>query len=309
MNLKNVLVLYKKSTYQIQAEEYKDERFLQLLKEGHESVIRVKRAHEEHLASIKSLEEELHRREISFKALARQDFDSEVSDVDMVISVGGDGTFLDASHCIDDIPILGINSSTSSSVGHFCLAKQSNLASVLDQIQDDRLTPSSILRLELVLNGKVLPETVLNEVLVSHSNPAATSRYLLSVGDVKEDQKSSGIWIGTAAGSTGSLRSAGGQVQTITDDHFQYLVREPYMRPREEFRNLSGLLDKTTAITVVSQMRTGTLYVDGPHIMHHFGLGDEVIIRPAKHNLCAFIDERVNDMFKIAVAAGVKSND
>ena len=305
MNLKNVLVLYKKSTYQIQAEEYKDERFLQLLKEAHESVTRVKIAHEEHIATIRNLEEELRRRKIVFKALARQELISDVSDVDMVISVGGDGTFLDASHCIDDIPLLGINSSTSSSFGHFCLGRQSNLADVFDQIQNDTLYPSTILRLELVLNGEVLPEPVLNEVLVSHSNPAATSRYSLSVGAVKEEQKSSGIWISTPAGSTGSLRSAGGQVQSITDEHFQYMVREPYMRPREVFRNLSGLLDKSTTITVVSQMRTGTLYVDGPHIMHHFALGDEVIIRPAKHNLCAFIDEHVNDMFKNSVAAGL----
>lgn len=297
MQFKNVLVLHKKSIYQIQAEEYKDERFLQLLKDGHESVRKVKIAHEEHSSCLETVKRELEKREIKFTSLARIELHTPVSEIDLMISVGGDGTFLDASHSVEDIPILGVNSSRSSSFGHFCLGSEDNFASLLDQIGSDELKPQKILRLELELNGKVLKERPLNEILIAHSHPAATSRYLLDIDGVKEEQRSSGIWIGTPAGSTGSLRSAGGAVQPITASQFQYVVREPCLRPGEADKLLSGFVRRDQTIEVVSQMRTGFIYVDGQHIDYPLALGDKVVVRASKKDLKAFVDPDVNDMF------------
>ena len=71
------------------------------------------------------------------------------------------------------------------------------------------------------LNGESLHDRVLNEALFCHASPAATSRYILRVAradgaepDVlaDEEQKSSGLWVGPAAGSTAAQRSAGGSV-------------------------------------------------------------------------------------------------
>ena len=53
---------------------------------------------------------------------------------------------------------------------------------------------------------------VLNDILICHHNPGAMSRYYLTVGRVREEQRSSGVWIATAAGSSGGLHSAGGKV-------------------------------------------------------------------------------------------------
>jgi len=54
------------------------------------------------------------------------------------------------------------------------------------------------------------------------------SRYYLQVGKLLEEQRSSGVWIATAAGSTGGLRSAGGKVLPKEDKKFQYKPRELY---------------------------------------------------------------------------------
>ncbi len=297
MLLRKVLVLHKKSIYQIQAEEYKDERFLQLLKEGHESVRKVKLAHEEHTTCLQTVKDELTKRKIDFTCVARIDFDTRVNDIDLMISVGGDGTFLDASHFVDSVPMLGVNSSKSSSFGHFCRADQNNFAQLLDEIRSDELKPEHILRLELELNGEVLKQRPLNEILIAHNHPAATSRYLLAIDGVKEEQRSSGIWIGTPAGSTGSLRSAGGDLQQITENRFQYVVREPCLRPGEADKLLRGFVRKDQSIEVVSQMRTGYIYIDGQHNDYPFGLGDKVIVRASKQDLMAFVDPNVNDMF------------
>ncbi len=298
MNLRKVLIVYKKSTFQIQAVEHRESRFIRLIEEGHDTVTRVKVAHEEHYDVLEALTRELAGRGIEVTAVARADLTRTVSDVDLVISVGGDGTFLDASHFVGDTPLLGVNSSRSSSFGHFCLANEGNLIEVLDRIADDELEPLRLLRLELVHNGSLLPEPVLNEVLVCHSNPAGTSRYFIQIGGEREEQRSGGIWVGPPAGSTGSIRSGGGTVLPIADRRFQYLVREPGPRPYESWKLTRGLLPETAAITIVSQMRTGALYIDGQHINYAFALGDELVVRPSKQDLRAYVRADVNDIFR-----------
>ncbi|MDR3612322.1 MAG: NAD(+)/NADH kinase [Candidatus Obscuribacterales bacterium] len=297
LKIRKVLILHKKSTFQLQAVEHKEARFLKLLEEGNEVVARVKLAHEEHIETLNLLESELKRRKIEFHSVARAEITDWVTDYDLMMAVGGDGTFLDASHALHHVPLLGINSSSSSSFGHFCLGNQKNLTSILDQIQDDSLKASQLLRLQLTINGKLMPELILNEVLVSHKHPAATSRYFIDLHGEKEEQRSSGIWIGTPAGSTGSLRSAGGAVLPILDTRYQYVVREACMRPSEKWHLIRGLLSADESIHLVSQMRTGAIYADGQHIEYDFNLGDELIVRTSPNSLRAFVSANVNDIF------------
>jgi NAD+ kinase len=297
LKLRKVLVVHKKSTYQIQAEEHKEARFLKLIEEGNEVVNRVKIAHEEHMETLNAIHDELKARNIEFQSLWRSQVETHVEDVDLIISVGGDGTFLDASHCVYDLPVLGVNSSGSSSFGHFCIAKKDNFKSILDSIERDELKPLEILRLEVSINGNPVAEPVLNEVLIAHSNPAATSRYIIEVGNLKEEQRSSGLWIGTPAGSTGSLRSAGGVVMPIDDHQYQYFVREPCQRPGQHWQLLMGLVGSGTDTTITSEMRTGEIYIDGPHIIYPLTIGDKLTIKRNKHSLYAYIDKDVNKIF------------
>jgi len=297
LKLKKVIVLHKKSTFQLQAIERRESRFVKLLEEGHEVVTRVKVAHSEHTDTLERVENELKRRHIDFKTIPRAELEGDVTGIDLMISVGGDGTFLDASHFLAEVPILGVNSSKSSSFGHFCRANENNFDQILDEIQSGALQPKQILRLQLALKGEVLPTPVLNEVLISHINPAATSRHITERDGVSEEQRSSGIWVATAAGSTGSIRSAGGPVLPITDKRFQYLVREPCMRPNENWKLLKGILNENQTIKIKSEMRTGALFLDGSHIESQFYLGDELVIQASKSFLNAFIDEDVNDIF------------
>jgi len=297
LKLRKVLVLHKKSTFQLQALEHRERRFVRLLEQGHEVVTRVKQAHSEHLETLELLEAELRRRQVEYTVVARSRLTQPVAGIDLLISVGGDGTFLDASHFLDNVPILGTNSSRSSSFGHLCAADEKNIGSVLDEIESGARQPSQLMRLQLYLNGEPLPELCLNEVLIAHNHPAATSRYFIIVGGDKEEQRSSGVWIGTATGSTGSIRSAGGDVLPITDKRIQYLVREPCLRPGEKWQHLRGILDGKEPIKFVSQMRTGGIFVDGPHINYQFYLGDELVIQPSANFLNAYVPERVNDIF------------
>ena len=95
-----------------------------------------------------------------------------------------------------------------------------------------------------------------------HAVPAATSRYILEIDGDSEEQRSSGVWVGTAAGSTGALRSAGGDVLPFSSTQIELVVREPY--------SVSG---QGQAIAIQSKMRDGRLFVDGPYGCFNVGLG------------------------------------
>lgn len=297
MKLRKVLVLHKKSTFQLQAIDHRERRFVKLLEQDHEVVTRVKQAHSEHMETLEVLEREMTKRKIEYRVIARSRLSETVKDVDLLISVGGDGTFLDASHFLEDVPILGTNSSRSSSFGHLCAANEKNISEVLDEIESGARKPYPLMRLSLYLNGEQLPELALNEVLVAHNHPAATSRYFIATRNLKEEQRSSGVWVGTATGSTGSIRSAGGDVLPITDKRFQYLVREPCARPGEDWQLLGGLLEPKDSIQFLSQMRTGGIFIDGQHIHYQFYLGDELIVKPSNKPLNTYVSAKVNDIF------------
>lgn len=64
-----------------------------------------------HKTAINFCQNILKRKPVDWKAAFRNDVSQAISDVDLVITVGGDGTLLQASHFVDDIiPVLGVNS-------------------------------------------------------------------------------------------------------------------------------------------------------------------------------------------------------
>jgi len=64
-----------------------------------------------HHDSINFCQEILRKKSVEWKAVLRNDLTQPINDVDLVVTIGGDGTLLQASHFIDDkIPVLGVNS-------------------------------------------------------------------------------------------------------------------------------------------------------------------------------------------------------
>src|SRR3954469_10751550 len=103
------------------------------------------------------------------RALARARF---------VVTVGGDGTLLAASHWVTRAGLLGVNSAPKSSVGYLTATRRTAVARDLARIAKGELLPQAVSRVEVELDGKrLLP--ALNDVLIAHEQPAATSRYRL----------------------------------------------------------------------------------------------------------------------------------
>jgi NAD+ kinase len=137
------------------------------------------------------------------------------------------------------------------------------------------------------LNGRALHDRILNEALFCHASPAATSRYILKLlrdGDrervvAAEEQKSSGLWVGPAAGSTAAQRSAGGRVLPLTSPKLQFVVRESYQANGHALDMTLGLVDEDETLQIKSKMRQARLFLDGDHIVHEVTIGDVVAMR------------------------------
>lgn len=298
--LRRVLVIHKDSTYQTEALEKKDPRFLKLIADGSEVVRTVPKSHEEHLASLAQVAQALTERGIAFDVVNRLSVFTVASDVDLIVTVGGDGTFLHSARECSNIPILGVNSAKSTSLGHFCLADGDTFGEVLDGIISGKRRWFRLARLQLVLNGEALPVPVLNEILVHDVHPAGPCNYILTIGDVTELQSTSGVYVSTASGSTAVNRSAGGKILPITQRQFLYKVREPGMRPGQDWKLRGGALSPNAQVKFVSRMTDGRIYADGKYGKEYpFLRGDELIVRLHPQDVRAFIDPTVNSRYQV----------
>ncbi|OGW80613.1 MAG: hypothetical protein A3C47_06405 [Omnitrophica bacterium RIFCSPHIGHO2_02_FULL_51_18] len=278
MKIRNVLVIYKKSAYEIHVLEHKNPLFREMdsKKESIEER-RLRLSHELHYETVKEVKRVLEEKEVPYKAVYRS-AKIDVKPYNLIVSVGGDGTFLEAARRVHRQAILGVNSDPGHSVGSFCAAGRGQFGKLLDSVLKRHWVARKINRLELRVNGKVLPYRVLNDILFCHRNPAAMSRYWIRVGKLREEHRNSGLWVSTAAGSTGAIKSAGGRVLPWESRQIQYWPRELYKWHGWHYRLTGGLLKEGQKLVIGSMIREGSLYLDGPHLSTRFSYGDTLEI-------------------------------
>jgi NAD+ kinase len=140
--------------------------------------------------------------------------------------------------------------------------------------------------MKVTLNGRVRSRRVLNEALYSHCSPAATSRYILRYGSVSEEQHSSGVWIGPAAGSTAAQYSAGGKVLPLRSKRLQLIVREPILWGGKRIRCGRLLVGPGKSVSLKSKMHDAALFLDGPYRRISVSLGDVAEFSASNEPLC-----------------------
>jgi NAD+ kinase len=113
-------------------------------------------------------------------------------------------------------------------------------------------------------------------VLYTHRNPAMTAKYFVSFRGRVEEQKSSGIWVGPAAGSTAAIHSAGGKRLPARSKLIQFVVREPYFPQDDHYVWNHGFVKPGEAVEVWNKMKDAALYVDGPRAVVPLDVGERV---------------------------------
>ncbi|WP_395078108.1 NAD kinase [Flavobacterium sp.] len=137
---------------------------------------------------------------------------------DMMISVGGDGTFLKAATLVRNsgIPILGINAGR---LGFLATVQQENIEIFLQLVLDKKYTVSKRSLLSLSCSPKIKEikdlNFAMNEVTVSRKD--TTSMITIETylnGEYLNSYWADGLIISTPTGSTGYSMSCGGPILT-----------------------------------------------------------------------------------------------
>ena len=271
-----VIVVEKRTAYGRFVEEERDPRARSLVRRKDPSVLSWLEGHREHQRTLETVKSVLTRLRVHVHWVKRAHAQFDASDAALVVAVGGDGTLLAASNNLDDVPILGVNSAPRHSVGFFCAARRSNFAKLVREALDGELPGATLTRMKVTVNGRVSSSRVLNDALFAHVSPAATSRYVIEHGGHSEEQRSSGFWIGPAAGSTAAQRSAGGRIQPLSSRRLQLVVREPYAPFGKRLRIPHALIKPGERVIARSNMEEAALWLDGPHRQIAVRLGDVI---------------------------------
>ncbi|KAM5586382.1 NADH kinase [Rosa sericea] len=256
----------------------------------------------------------LRHKPVEWKALLRNDLRQPIRDVDLVITVGGDGTLLQASHYIDDsVPVLGVNSDptrpeevekhsneydASRSTGYLCAATVDNFEQILDNIIEDRISPSNLRRISIGVNSQVISTYALNDILIAHPCPATLSRFSFKIKSDDQpcsplvNSRSSGLRVSTAAGATAAMLSAGGFPMPILSQDLQYMVREPIASGAASSL-MHGFIKPHQSMEATWFCKEGIIYIDGSHVRCSVKNGDRIEISSKAPVLKVFLPHRV----------------
>uniref|UniRef100_A0A8R1E546 NAD(+) kinase n=1 Tax=Caenorhabditis japonica TaxID=281687 RepID=A0A8R1E546_CAEJA len=170
--------------------------------------------------AVQEIVNELTKAGISTRVVTRDQLQQYLPETDLVISAGGDGTFLTAASAVNDqTPVVGINTDPIGSEGHLCVGGKNpprNLIELLVSgklkwVQRSRIRVtvkesskySSIFSLTKRAKKTAITNLALNEVFIGEDEAAKVSTYNISIDDSSMvKQKSSGMIVTTGTGST-----------------------------------------------------------------------------------------------------------
>lgn len=276
----NVLIIRKTTNFELHGV-----RTQKQVESGHldaSNLSKLRTAHEQHYNCLTTVRRELQAANIPWWEITRNEVWPKEKKISAVITIGGDGTLLSASHEIEEnIKILGVRSSDSS-VGYLCAYDYLKAELVVRDLVADKVNfaevgriKAKIIRADHAHEFETAP--VLNEFLFANVSPAATSRYKITLNGQSEFQKSSGIWVSTAIGSSAAIHAAGGVRLGPTDKRFQYKVRELYNSQGHLIHLTGGLFDsEKDTLIIENRNENALLAIDGQHGEVSLNFGDRI---------------------------------
>ena len=216
-------------------------------------------------------------------------FDFDNDPVDLMVALGGDGTFLRASRLVvgTRIPVLGVNLGR---LGFLTAIPDSYLEEGLHQVVSGDAVVEHRFRLHgsLEVDGEVSADNffALNDIVVHTSGAARVTPLTLSVGSIDELEEvgsfaADGVIVSTPTGSTAYSMSAGGPI--IVPD-VEAVVVTPICPHSLAVRPLVVSATQTICVGSLDPGADHQLTVDG-QVVHHMHPGERVIVRREEHPL------------------------
>ncbi len=244
-------------------------------------------------STLNKVKELLKKYQVSSKLAYREKLSKEIfANQDLIITVGGDGTFLRASHFIDKQLILGVNSEPKTKEGFFMNSNKTDFEEKFMRILNGKFKIKKLSRLEAHISKPNEKKTekvdvlALNEFYIGPRKSYHAAKYSIQIGNKKEIHKSSGILVSTPAGSHAWSKSCINKSLKLNSMNYQFVVREPY--EGKVFKNYKlkyGILVGNKEINITSHMIDGILVADSVSKEYSIKNGYNVIIKLSKNSL------------------------
>ena len=209
-----------------------------------------------------------------------RDADAELKDADLVLTLGGDGTFLAGARVAapHGIPVLGVNLGR---LGFLTELEAEDLQEGLRQFLAGsyRIEERTMLHVTLLRAGRsVVQQIGLNEVVVDHTGEARILRLEIDVaGQAVGIIDADGAIVATASGSTAYALASGGPILEPTLEDLVLVPMSPFALT---VRPIVFAPKQDVTLTVVRG--PGEMRVDGTRHGHAVAVGDSV--RCAAHS-------------------------
>jgi NAD kinase len=266
-----ILLVAKQSNYERNLAS-KDPRVHTFLQSHPKDLQRKLLSHEVQNISLEKIVKVLERSGHEFTVLHRSKLkdmirdSGKIQDYDLVVAHGGDGTTIEVSHYVDDIPVIGVNSDhkPGGSVGFFSVYNSENFEGALENLY--MLPKTKIRRLAVSINDNKLKDYVFNEAILQYVRPGPSFDFILNAdGVVTKHRPTYFLMVATPAGSTGGIYALGGKSLPFESYSNQYAIVG-------ERGNVPAIARN---IEVESLCEKGIISIDS-HYRYFFGLGDKI---------------------------------
>ncbi len=210
--------------------------------------------------------------------------------VELIISIGGDGTVLrNISKMEDPLPILGINMGN---LGFLVDVAPENAIEAIEDVLEGFIYDEKA-RISVSFNDKTLPPAT-NEVVLITARPAKILTFKISVDDSQiEELRADGVVFATPTGSTAYAMSAGGP---IIDPRVKASLIVPLAPFKLSARPWVIPADSKITIEMIIPEKEAVIVIDGQHsydIKEH----DVVTLTNAK-NPARFVSSSINGFYE-----------
>jgi len=198
----------------------------------------------------------------------------------MIITSGGDGTFLKAAEKINGQAIVGMNStytgSNEGSAGGLTVIDKRNLYEIKRIFTEDyRIEKWG--RLYASINDKIIDDLAVNDIYAGHSKSYKSSYLEVIIEPESESFVSSGAVISTGMGSHAWFRSAGGTQFRNELDVFGIIIREAFEK-REKYKFTSRILSSKEKVVIYPERDDYVVVFDSKDKEHPVTTADYVTI-------------------------------
>lgn len=210
--------------------------------------------------------------------------DSVINEADILVCLGGDGTFLKLAREVYslDIPLLGINMG---SLGFLTEVERTEIKGAVEQLvkNDYEIENRMMLKVNVIRNGKIIAgDTALNDIVISRGALSRILHLKMYMNDSFADLfPGDGLIVSTPTGSTGYSLSAGGP---IVEPNVDLIIVTPICPHILYSRSFITTGNGEIKVIIDEEYRHSAMVtVDGQEGYEVLG-GDTIIIKKAEYN-------------------------